>query len=144
MKLVITEAGFKGYTGQMGVVNFVDGVSTSDVSPHDAIRMSAVMGFAWEDGTSPSVSQALIDKANDAPPVFDADAADYPPAAVAAAQEKARELKESFTEDQLAEIADKQGIAGLRSIAEPLGIKGNSIRGLMDAILKAAPAPAAE
>ena len=50
----------------------------------------------------------------------------------------------AYTEEQLAAIADKQGIAGLREIAEPLGVKGNSIAGLISSILKAAGAPKGE
>lgn len=41
-----------------------------------------------------------------------------------------------WTETELGEIADKKGIKGLREIAEPAGIKGNSVSGLIDQIVK--------
>lgn len=132
MKLVITEPGFKGYTGQMGVLEFVDGISTTDVLPHDAIRMSAVMGFEWEDGTPASVAQHLLDRfGNPAETVEVKTAAPEPQVPVEAAKPVVQ-----YTAEQLADIADKSGIAGLRDIAEPLGLKGNSINGLIAAILK--------
>lgn len=42
-----------------------------------------------------------------------------------------------YSEAQLGEIVDKQGIDGLREIAIPLGVKGRSINDLIAAILRA-------
>jgi hypothetical protein len=41
-----------------------------------------------------------------------------------------------ITAEKLSEIADRDGIKGLRAIAEPLGIKSNSIADMMRAILE--------
>ena len=43
----------------------------------------------------------------------------------------------SLSREELEAVADDGGISGLRAIAEPLGVKSNSIDGLIDAILKA-------
>ena len=135
MKLVLKEPGFENFTGQMGVVFFENGVSTTDVSVLDSIRMSAVMRFAWEDGTSPSVAQHLLDRANDTPPEVKPTVEQ--PVAVVSEKKLIVRTGPSYTEEQLAEIADKGGIAELRSIGEQFGIKGNSIRGLIEQIVRA-------
>lgn len=129
MKLRITEPGFKGYTGQMGIVYFENGVSTSDVSTMDATRMSAVMGFEWEDGTAASVAQHILDRANDE--------AQTVPVNVSSAVTETKENPafKKYSVEELADIADTSGISGLREIAEPLGVKGKSIRDLIDGIL---------
>jgi hypothetical protein len=148
MKLRLTAPGWESYTGQMGVIFFEDGLSVSDVLPVDAVRVAGVIGAEWEDGSAANVSQMYLDNMHteaktdaeqrvvdtaDAPKTADPDAA----------KEKAELLGVTYTEEQLAEIADKQGISGLRDIAGPLGIKSNSISGLIEAIIKAAGAPKA-
>lgn len=42
-----------------------------------------------------------------------------------------------YSREQLGQIADESGIKGLRTIATPLGIKGNSIAELIEEILQA-------
>lgn len=149
MKLRLTAAGFESYTGQMGVIQFVDGVSTGDVLPVDAIRVAGIIGAEWEDGSPANVSQRYLDNMHTQAPTDaeqrQADIADAPKTVdTDEAKDKAELLGVTYTEEQLAEIADKQGIAGLREIADPLGIKGNSIAGLVAAILKAAGAQKAQ
>lgn len=143
MKLRLTAPGWETYTGQMGVINFVDGVSEKDVLPIDAVRVAGVIGAEWEDGSPANVGQLYLDnmhteaktdeesrQANDpnVPKTIDPDEA----------KSKTELLGVSYTEAELAKVADEKGIAGLREIAEPLGIKGNSIAGLIAAIFKAA------
>ncbi|WKZ86337.1 hypothetical protein N5B55_05125 [Ralstonia pickettii] len=149
MKVRLTQPGFETYTGQMGVIFFKEGLSTDDVLPIDAIRLSAVFGAEWEDGTPANIAQRLIDEADT--PAQDVNGA----AEAAAAQSEGAapageplatgnaETAKTYTEEELAAIADKDGIAGLRAIGDTLNVKGNSIRGLIDAILKAAGAPKA-
>lgn len=139
MKLRITQPGFEGYTAQLGVHNFVDGLSTTDVRVMDAVRMSAVMRCEWEDGSSPSVTQSLLDNAHTPAKTLieqkaedQANADKAPPAAAGPTQPEAPK----HTRESLAAIADKDGIKGLRAIGDELGIKGNSIKDLMEAILK--------
>ncbi len=142
MKLRLIAKGFTNYTGQMGVINFVDGLSVNDVLHIDAIRVAGVIGAEWEDGSAANVSQMYLDnmhtraktseeldKREEAPLVKE-DTKNEP---VAAADTV------SYTEERLAEIADKDGIAGLRLIATPMGIKGSSIAALIAEIVKTAP-----
>jgi hypothetical protein len=154
VKLRLVQKGFEGYNGQMGVIFFENGLSTNDVRPLDAIRMSAVMQCEWENGQSASIAQSLLDNANTPAPMFTSDGqgtdADNERAAVEKV-ELARAVTQGiasqatgadhpatsgYSKDQLAAIADAEGIAGLRKVADPLGVKGNSINGLIDAILK--------
>lgn len=155
MKLRLTAPGWETYTGQMGVIFFEDGLSVSDVLPVDAVRVAGVIGAEWEDGRPANVSQIYLDNANTPAPTIE-----HNPAVEAATEawsekvaetvvklgealEAIREVK-LYTQDELAAIADASGVTGLRKIAEPLGIKSNSIRGLIDGILKVAGAPKAE
>lgn len=143
MKLRLMQKGFETYNGQMGVIFFENGLSTADVKVIDAVRMAAVMLCEWEDGSSPSVAQSILDNANTPAPMPRQEQPEPTPAPAPDAQPVG--VTVSYTEDQLAAIADKEGIKGLRVIAEPLGIKSNSISELIVAILKVAPAaPKAE
>lgn len=139
MKLRLTQAGFENYTGQMGVVQFKDGLSESDVLPIDAIRIAAAIGAEWEDGSAANVGDMYLNNM-------------HTPAYVGMAEKPVEEVvveakteqtettakpAAAFTQEELAQIADEKGIAGLREVADPLGVKGTSIVGLMEAIMKA-------
>jgi hypothetical protein len=50
----------------------------------------------------------------------------------------------TYTEDSLADVADKEGIAGLRTIADTMSVKGTSIVGLIAGIMKAQAAKTGE
>lgn len=147
MKLRLTQPGFENYSGQMGVLNFVEGLSTTGVRAIDAVRMAAVMNCEWEDGSSPNVAQSLLDNANTPAPMFvSGEAGQHDLESQTAADLDAEEKRvaggdipktsDAWTEERLAIVADKDGIKGLREIADPLGIKGNSIRDLIVAIVK--------
>jgi hypothetical protein len=49
---------------------------------------------------------------------------------------KSKDIK-TYSREELEAIADDKGIQGLREIADPLNVKGVSIRTLLDGILKA-------
>lgn len=134
MKLRLLDPGMQHYTAQMGVVFFEDGVSTADVSHKDACRIAAVYRCEYEDGTNPSVSQFLLDSMHTQAVSTNATTVvtEQAPAAPAAPAAP----KVVYHEAKLAQIADEKGIGGLRDLAEPMGIKGNSIRGLIDALVK--------
>ena len=137
MKLRLTQGCFESYTGQMGVIFFENGLSVSDVLPVDAVRVAGVVGAEWEDGSPANVGQLYLDAVNNPAPVFER-------VVVKEVSKKAPDIEVAadpivrYSEDDLAAVADKDGIAGLRKIAEPLGIRDKSIGGLMTAILKVA------
>lgn len=151
MKLRLIESGFETYDGQMGVVFFENGLSVSDVRPNDAIRMSAVMQCEWEDGSSASVSQGILDHANIAAPVMGENYNNEQAAIIQKVREaitavlqsngfpelsKSQLTTRTYTREELEAISDKEGIRGLRAIAEPLGVKSNSIKELISALVE--------
>lgn len=162
MKIKLTQPGFEGYTGQMGILQFVDGLSTTDVPFRDAARMSAVMVCEFEDGSSCNPAQRLLDTAGTEAPVGRAIEAPNEELTVKVAADTQGGIKVEvgtvtapadgtvvgevaeepvdenlYTMDDLSAIADAKGINGLREVAGPLGIKSNSITGLIDELLKA-------
>lgn len=144
MKLRLTQAGFENFTGQMGVVWFENGLSTTDVSPIDGIRISAAIGADWEDGSAANVGDMYLNSMDVPAFVGMADKPSEPVAAPVAPTEVSNAPHTAYTEAQLAQIADEKGIGGLREIADPLGVKATSIVGLIAAILKHQTNPKAE
>jgi hypothetical protein len=136
MKLRLTQAGFENYTGQMGVVMFKDGLSEGDVLPIDGIRISAAIGADWEDGSAANVGDMYLNNM-DVPAFVGRGPSNEPaPAEPQAKTAQAPASGATYSKDDLAKIADAEGIAGLRAIADPKGVKGTSIVGLIEAILK--------
>lgn len=132
MKLKITQGGWSSFCGHLGQVLFENGLSVEDVSKGDAAFLAGILQVE-EVGTgrNPSDTQRILDQyANQAP---------VEKVVLAAEEPEAQELKESYTKEQLEEIADTKGIKGLREIADPLGIKGLSITELIEKILAIKP-----
>jgi hypothetical protein len=136
MKLRLIQEHYHNYTGQMGITLFVDGLSTEDVLPNVAGRMAAVMNCEWEDGSPANVGQIYLDSRNNEAPVESEVKAAQVEQEQAYVEPAIVQVKETYTEEQLGLIADEKGINGLREIADPLGIKNNSIGGLIESILK--------
>lgn len=155
MKIKLTQPGFETYSGQMGVLFFENGLTTADVKSNDAWRLAAQFLCEWEDGSSVSVAQSILDHANtstnDLLPELTADQAlaqeaqafsqvygDSNPTLVIADTAVAPDAfveGKIYTEEELGAVADENGIAGMRAIADTMGIKGNSIAGLIADIL---------
>lgn len=133
MKLKLLAPGYTDYTGLFGIVEFENGLSVEDVSEQAANRIACIVSAAWEDGGIVGVADRLLAGANvQAPDMY-------------AKREEIEYIDPTgksgggaaWTKEELGEIADKNGIAGLREIGEPAGVKGNSIVGLIDAIVAA-------
>jgi hypothetical protein len=135
MKLRLTQAGFEGYTGQMGVVMFENGLSVGDVLPIDAIRISAAIGADWEDGSAANVGEMYLN-AMHAPAFVGGGINDVSVPVEPEKDDTPAATGPRYTQEELAKIADADGIVGLRAIAETIGVKGTSIVGLIEAILK--------
>ncbi|CCG43286.1 hypothetical protein [Magnetospirillum molischianum] len=137
-KIRIVEPGFEGYNGYIGITQFVDGVAEVD-----HIRLSQIAAaMRVEDAeTERQVGPAmdLIDahhvKAEVEAPL-ERGHGDAPVENVLA-EEPAAEIKLTVTREELEGLADKKGIAGLREIGDQLGVKSNSIPGLIDKIVQA-------
>lgn len=142
MKVRIIDAGFAKYTGQFGSVDFVDGVS-DDISQAEAARLGSILRVEVEGtGKNPSATQLLVDSHNKnleqmgiKRPVFVEPKVEAeqpkPGKQEKAVRQEAVHLDYSFTEDDLAALVRKEGIAGLRTFAEPFDVNGRSIAGMV-------------
>jgi hypothetical protein len=119
-------------------VEFKDGVSVDPISPSIAARIAGTMRCEMTDsGLNPSHTQSMVDRLNDAAPVVEPMERQTEEQStlegqtlVTAEQDATKHSKES-----LEAIADSSGIKGLREIADPLGIKAQSIADLIEKIL---------
>lgn len=141
MKIRMIESGYESFSGYFGTVEFKDGVSVGNVSDVEARFFASVISVECvEDGKDPGANaqfQAALK--------MEATSTDLPTLAELRASGKiADEVKVearavaqgTYTAEQLEQIADKKGIAGLREISDPLGIKGTSIAKLIEAIME--------
>jgi len=145
MQVRITDPGFANLTGLLGSVQFVDGVS-ENISIAEAERLGCIIKCETLEGVNPSATQRMIDvKGHGVDDLIKAgkgvSGATQPNSeqaqAVPVVEEKVEteqapvsgpaSLVFDFTQEQLESLADSQGIAGLRSFAEPYGIKGRAI-----------------
>lgn len=128
----INEPGFDSFNGDIGGIEFENGVSIRDLSPLEVNRLSAAMRVETLEGEQLGVAAAIAAN-RDTPLSNEAERT------VTAESENANFMQApegSYTRESLGEIADKKGIAGLREIAEPMGVKGVSIAALIDGILE--------
>jgi hypothetical protein len=150
-RLRIVEAGWEGYTGLVGPVEFVNAISVDPVSAREQAVIGGIIRIEsideGEEGTQVGPSAELV-RSRD----IDADHE-----RVAATEQgipvgnhgEMRLAVERYTREELEDIADRRGINGLRDIADPIGAKGRSINEVINSILKAqasteAPAPVSE
>lgn len=143
MKIQLLEGGYEKMTGHFGHVYFENGVSVDDVSEADArlfasITPIAVVGEGKIVGDNERYQGAMDVAAVSVnyPTLADlqrgeaAQVAEKPVVAQVAVAEVKR-----YTKEELEAIADKKGIAGLREIGDPLGVKGTGVLKLIEAIL---------
>lgn len=141
MKIKIDEVGYENYTGVLGLVEFVDGVSVNDVAEGEVNRMAAVLRVVSVD--SEKQLGALVDYAKDSQVGFEQEGkhsvgADSPAAFVDVDTSIPEgSAKETYTREELEALADKEGINGLRVIGDSLKVQSTSIKGLIGAILNA-------
>lgn len=129
MKLILKAVGYENFSGLFGAVEFIDGTSVDDVNPHIAKRLACIITVEWDDGTTVGVADRLLENAHTPAPNETATVVIEPSEIVAP-------TTIAWTEEELGQLADEKGIAGLREIAEPAGVKGNSIAGLIKAIVE--------
>ncbi len=146
MLIKITQKGFEAYTGNLGMTEFVDGKSVDHISKQEAYALGAMVHVVEIDADGNELG--IVSEAEDmvrrntvhadvVPTLKRQDAVDVEDAATAAAK-AAAETKAgivTYTRDELEEIASAKGIAGIRDIADPLGIKGVAMKTLIAEIL---------
>lgn len=144
MKVRITQKNWLNFTGSFGTAQFVDGIA--DVAISEAMRLGALIEIRvvnpdGSDGEiiSPSNDMLLTERLSaqvtpsrriqtveETPVQADDD--------IEPVEDDTEEAK-VWTSKELEAVADEGGIAGLREIATPMGIKGTSIHGLIEAII---------
>lgn len=144
-KLKITEPGWEGFTGLLGITQFTDGVSDEDLNINEARRLATIVRMEdVVDGKNHSITQHVIDTR-----CIGADEAEKAQReAEAKPPEVDTKVAPVYTRAQLEALADADGIKSIREIGDKLGVKDASIAGLIKKILDkvdpeaAAPAPA--
>lgn len=142
MKIRLVGNGYEAMNGFFGDVEFKDGVSVHPVSAAQIRLFASITTIEnAEDGTelgdNAHFQSALKMEAVtfDLPTLAELEAQGQK-VEVGQAVEQVQEAPEgTYTKEQLEAIADKGGIAALRDIADPLGIKGTSIGKIIMAIL---------
>lgn len=160
MKVKILDKGFKDFTGAFGTVSFVDGVS-EEISNAEATQLGNILAVEnVETGENPSVTQQMADRRDknmaeisgrqsqaQAEPtgtpkqVFGVpnDAGDklLPLADKTQMRNIVQNgLSYDYTEADLDALVQKEGIAGLRAFAEPYGVNGRSIAGMVKELME--------
>lgn len=143
MKIKIIEPGYETFSGMFGTVPFENGVSIDHVS-HVEINLLAslvkvVDADTGEETGNLATEAAMWDKTADViyyPTLADINAGRSTPTIESPVQADQVKTK-VYSQKELEDIADKSGIAGLREIADPLGIKGTSIAKLIEGVLAA-------
>lgn len=153
-KIKLTSQGFDNVTGLIGNIEFEDGVSVENVSMREAERLGALTSVVdAETGEELNIGKGVDtrlransqktrpSKSTEAPSEKD----DKSGESIEKESEEESEAQsdtdssnpETFTEAQLGDIADKEGMAGLRVVAEKFKVTDKSVRGLIVKILKA-------
>lgn len=122
MKIRMVQAGYEGFTGSFGGVDFVDGESAFDVDHRTAARLANIVKIKREDGSNPSTAQLVLDSQTR-------------PMAVIPTIAPAAERVE-YSQEYLEGVASDRGIKGLREIGDTLGVKATGIGELIRLILE--------
>lgn len=157
-KIKITQDGWAGYTGILGTLEFVNGISTTVPTKVQAAQFGVVMKFAEVDADGNELGQMSANaelvrtkgvaakvatpmkRASEMPKeVKEPEAAKAPEIKAPNPMpfEKPADPAKVYTAEELEAIADKEGIKGLRKIGTPLGAKNTSIAALIEEILQA-------
>lgn len=67
MKIKLTQPGYENFTGAIANVDFVDGVSSHDISPNEVTGLAATISVAWVDEDESPVVVAPVASQVDVP-----------------------------------------------------------------------------
>lgn len=136
-RLRIAERGWNNYTGHFGGVEFKDSLSVHPVDPVTATRLGSLIKLVKVDTDEQAGQSADLQRQSDVRAEIVAELPRVDGAKVTAPAQVEQEDKPKYTREDLEKIADSEGIAGLRKIAEPMGVRGRGIVELIDEILEA-------
>ena len=132
-RLKITERGWENFSDYLAGVKFENGISVDPVAPAIANQLGSALRVEAIDDAA-QVGNAAVLKA-----MHKQRAEVVPPRGTPTEATTTTNKTETdkYTREQLEQIADEHGIAGLREIGEKYGIKGRGIVELINEILKA-------
>lgn len=139
-RLKIIDKTYANHTGQIGPIDFVNGIAVNTVKRYGAIAFNAGYRCVIVDDEG----KTILEFVNGMLPMS---AAEMAPSTMVQLELKLPvgknpvDLKfdasvKSYTREQLEKVADKLGLKGLREIAEKMDVRGKSIPQLIDRILK--------
>ncbi|AGC36048.1 hypothetical protein B7L88_gp004 [Rhizobium phage RHEph10] len=148
--LKIVSKGWQGYTGQLNIISFKNGVSTEPVPPRIADRIAASVqvvecdakGKAAKVPVRVGVQHRLITETAARAAIATSletqtDADKSMEAKLDAARSLTAPVETLFTRPELEKIADDSGMKGLRDIGDKWTVKGRGIPELIEKILVA-------
>lgn len=135
-RLRITEKGWRNYNGHFGGIEFKDSLSVEMVDPTIAARLGSLIRLEAVDTGEQTGYAAELQRTHEdrAAVVPERPRGETTPSAHLAPEANA---VPKHSRESLEAVADAHGIAGLRAIAEPMGVKGRGISELIEEILKA-------
>lgn len=143
-KVRIPLVGWEYFNGQLGGVQFKDGVSVRELTDLEIARIGANMrieavGTGEQVGIGVTIVEGMRLAAEVVPAKKTVEQEDKDKADEEAKVEvtEATEAKKKYTKDELEEIASEKGIKGIREVATLYGVKGVQIHQLIDEILLA-------
>lgn len=133
MKVKIAEPALANYTGILYRIQFLNGESLRELTPAEVNMIGAAMRVTDLEGNQVGAAvnhgrrnSMTVSKATEVNAKQESEAL-----SATSGTSQAAPAAKTYTAEELAAIADEHGIAGLREIAEPLGIKGRSINELI-------------
>lgn len=125
-------------TGNLAQFAFKDGVSVENVSRADAERLGSSMRV-YDAETGEQISKIHRMTAGRSLGFIPKEQSEQPqsePVVEKAIKESVQVAPElNYTREQLEAIADEGGLKGLRDFAEPYGVRGKSIVGIIDELM---------
>ncbi|OCP21904.1 MULTISPECIES: hypothetical protein [unclassified Ensifer] len=148
--LKIVSRGWHGYTGQLNIISFKNGVSTEPVPPRIADRIAASVqvvqcdaeGREGTDAINVGPQHRLLTEGTvraeiAGPLAVQSEADKVMEAKLDAARSLTAPIESLYTRDDLERVADESGIKGLRDIADKWTVKGRGIPEIIEKILTA-------
>lgn len=144
--LKIVSAGWAGYTGYLGIVEFKDGVSVDPVPRNIADRLTGLVQFVEIDAEgneeTTGISHRLVQESAARVPVLEnldrqSEADRVQEDKLEAMRAEKPPVERFYTGQQLEEVASEKGMKGLRVIGDAWGVKHRSIPELIRLILQA-------
>lgn len=135
----IVEKGFETYNGIIEGVQFENGVSAEPMSQFSAERVGAFMKIVNADSDEPlglGYRMANTRSQGSAPrPPLERIVRTKTGKEKTSIKKQAKQVSYDFTKAQLEDVADKEGINGLRKVADQYDVRGRSIAEIIDSLI---------